>query len=464
MADRGRAESGRSGDAREPTVHPDAIVWSGSARDPGQPFSPATFRLDAEAIAITIHRGVGSGTVVVPLADVVGLSAVDRDDGLLELELETGDGAVGRLRWSDEYTEPFVVALERSGDGRPDAGSERADVRHGTAGTDLRDRVLRSAAMLLLVSGLLIGLLGVYVAVLDSRVHRWPVDRPEVDDGRETWLLLGSDSRSAAGSMPDRSVFGSTSEVPGERADVVLLAQEGDGQRSPRLVSLPRDLLVFLAGHGVDRLALTLLDGPGATATSVCRSLGIPVDHVVTIRFDGIQRLVDTVGGIDVRSELETRDPNTGLHLRPGRNHLNGAGAVAWARSRHPERLVSGEWLPDPDGESVRQSSQRELLSRLASAMAHRAGRDPVTLQRLIWTSAGSVETDSGTGPLDLARLAVALLGAEDGGSVAHVVSDSPIPVARLLPEAHRQLDRFRGSRDSTTPCPRARISVDGQR
>src|SRR5690606_35154716 len=113
---------------------------------------------------------------------------------------------------------------------------------------------------LLLVSGLLIGLLGVYVAVLDSRVHRWPVDRPEVDDGRETWLLLGSDSRSAAGSMPDRSVFGSTSEVPGERADVVLLAQEGDGQRSPRLVSLPRDLLVFRAGHGVDRLALTLLD------------------------------------------------------------------------------------------------------------------------------------------------------------------------------------------------------------
>src|SRR5690606_32869962 len=125
---------------------------------------------------------------------------------------------------------------------------------------------------------------------------------------------------------------------------------------------------------------------------------------------------------------------------------------------------VSGEWLPDPDGESVRQSSQRGLLSRLASAMAHRAGRDPVTLQRLIWTSAGSVETDSGTGPLDLARLAVALLGAEDGGSVAHVVSDSPSPVARLLPEAHRQLDRFRGSRDSTTPCPRARISVDGQR
>jgi len=310
----------------------------------------------------------------------------------------------------------------------------------------------------LAIALVVLGLVVVDAVVVLDRVERRSVELPEAPDEVQTWLLVGSDSRAAAGGMPDGTVFGSTRQVPGERADAVVLLQEAAGGQPSRVISIPRDLLVFREGKGIDRLTLTFIDGPASTAKSICRSLGVPVDHVVVVRFDGLRRLVDLVGGIDVWADHDTRDLNTGLMLHSGHNLLDGVEAIAWVRSRHGEQLIDGVWHPDTSGDDSRQSNQRQLLSTLARKMT-RSGSDPLFAQRLAWTLSGAIETDDGTGAFDLARLAASMGTAVDSGSLPHTLSDTPIPVASLRPESAEVLESFRHGRPDGPPCPRLRLA-----
>jgi LCP family protein required for cell wall assembly len=204
-------------------------------------------------------------------------------------------------------------------------------------------------------------------------------------------------------------------------------------------------------------LALTLLDGPQSTVTSVCRSLGIAVDHVVIVRFDGVRDVIDTLGGVDVRTDRALRDANTGLDLPVGQHRLSGEQAVAWVRSRHVQERVGDTWVDDPSGDVGRQQRQRELVALVAAAASSELW-NPLRVQRLAWATAGALATDRATTPQDLARLAWALRGAQDLGSLPHLTNASTIPVARLTADAAGVLDSLRDEGDGA-PCPRARIT-----
>ena len=293
--------------------------------------------------------------------------------------------------------------------------------------------------------------------VLRTRLDQFEADLPAVDDGVRTWLLVGTDSRAAAKDLPRPETYGTPDQVPGERADVVLLVQEGTADQPSRVLSVPRDLLVFRREHGVDRLALTLLDGPTGLATSICRSLGVPVDHLVTIRFDGIRELIDLVGGIEVDNEQPTRDLHTGLDLPAGVTRLDGAGALAWMRSRHVEVHQNGTWVSDPSSDTGRQERQRRVLEQLSAGMAGRA-RNPLAAHQLAWATTGAVRTDEGTGPVDLLRLAATLRAATERESLPHDLLAGRIPVATLRPEAQVQLDGLRSRVPDGPPCPRPQL------
>lgn len=308
-------------------------------------------------------------------------------------------------------------------------------------------------ATLLVLAGLLLVDLGMTY----RRIERIDVSLPDVADDRTNWLVIGSDSRAAATDMASVDAFGSETEVPGERADVVLLVQQGQGDEPARLVSIPRDLLVFRESRGVDRLALTMLDGPESTVTSICRSLGIAVDHVVIVRFDGVRDVIDTLGGIEVRAERAVRDENTGLDLPAGQHRLSGEQAVAWVRSRHLQEWVGDGWVDEPSGDAGRQQRQRQLLTLVADGAASGLW-NPLRVQRLAWTTAGALATDRATTPQDLARLAWTVRSAQDLGSLPHLTNASTIPVAQLTAEAAGVLDTLRDDSDGA-PCPRARIA-----
>jgi anionic cell wall polymer biosynthesis LytR-Cps2A-Psr (LCP) family protein len=130
--------------------------------------------------------------------------------------------------------------------------------------------------------------------------------------------------------------------------------------------------------------------------------LGIPIDHYALVDLSGFVDVIDALGGVTVDVDERVRDrlspatpggPWRSFDIRPGRRHLDGQAALAYARSR---RATS-----DYD----RMRRQRCLLAALARQA------DPATLlravPRLVPLVQRSVATDVPTRDLPaLAQLA----------------------------------------------------------
>lgn len=255
----------------------------------------------------------------------------------------------------------------------------------------------------LVIVALLVLALGVDVAVLNSRIDTFAVRLPDADDDVETWVLVGSDSRSETPPGAPADQFGTAEQVPGERADLIVVLTIRDGRSAA--VSIPRDLLVTSDGYPM-RLGMTFQDGPQQLVDSLCASLGIPADHLVGLHFDGFVAVVDALGGIEVTTEHPMRDPLAGLDLpEAGRQQLSGAQALALVRSRSAELLVNGSWQPSPDGVTDRASWSGAVLGAVLEAV-HDRRANPVLLQRIAWAATGALRTDPATGLLDLVGLA----------------------------------------------------------
>ena len=82
--------------------------------------------------------------------------------------------------------------------------------------------------------------------------------------------------------------------------------------------------------------------GQPALAYEIGYLLGIPIDYYASINICGFPQLIDEVGGVDVCNSKTIDDPGyplddgtCGFHLDPGMYHMDGATALAYARSRH---------------------------------------------------------------------------------------------------------------------------------
>lgn len=281
-------------------------------------------------------------------------------------------------------------------------------------------------------------------AVLWSRVQRFPVSLPGSPPGGTTYLLIGSDSRAGLESpFPER--FGDTSQHPGERADVVILMRVEEDE--VRVMSVPRDLLVLVDDDVHTRLTLTLLNGPQSVVDSLCDSLGIGIDHVAMIRFNGLRDIVDAVGGVDVNVRQPVRDDWTGLNIeQAGSVRLDGESALAYIRSRHMlGRLPSGEWVPAPEGEG-RSQQARDVLTEIGQRMDV-SPLSPVTAGRRLWVATSVVAVDNQAGPLELRALARGLgrLPTAEPIDLPVVFGATSIPTAQLTRDASAVLQRFDG-------------------
>jgi len=124
------------------------------------------------------------------------------------------------------------------------------------------------------------------------------------------------------------------------RTDTMILVSIDPVKERVALISLPRDTRVRIPGRrGYDRLnAAHAYGGPRLAMETVSEFLGIPVDYYVKVNFDGFEKLIDILGGveIDVEQRMKYDDYAGNLHidLYPGRQVLNGADALAYVRFR----------------------------------------------------------------------------------------------------------------------------------
>src|SRR5205807_432626 len=125
------------------------------------------------------------------------------------------------------------------------------------------------------------------------------------------------------------------------RSDTLMLIRTG-GFKSARL-SIPRDTVVNIPGHGEDKInAAYAIGGPALTITTVKRYLGIDINHVVEVDFDNFPKFINALGGIDVtlphcvHAQLDGGDKagGTTLNLHAGTNHLDGHHALGLSRVR----------------------------------------------------------------------------------------------------------------------------------
>lgn len=190
-----------------------------------------------------------------------------------------------------------------------------------------------------------------------------------------TVLVLGSDARTKSTAEPGSKVGGPS------RSDAIMLLRIGGG-KSARL-SIPRDTVAYIPGHGSDKInAAYAYGGPALAVRTVENFLGIKIHHVIDLNFGNFPSLIDALGGIDyesgcVRSLINGGSRNGGftLNLKPGKHHLNGKQALALARTRKNRC--------DPkETDLTRQMRQQQILS----AVQHRI-LSPSTFFRLPWVA-----------------------------------------------------------------------------
>jgi LCP family protein required for cell wall assembly len=254
-----------------------------------------------------------------------------------------------------------------------------------------------------LVADLAVFGLALQAAQLLRPVHRPSVELPS-SPGTSTWLLIGTDDRAEVPERADPAAFGTTAGVRGSRADVVVvLHRTSDGVAA---LSVPRDLLVVDGQGRLARVAIALeAGGLQSVVDGLCRSLSIPIDHIVQVDFAGFAAAVDALGGIDIELDRPIRDAHTGLDQPDaGRARFDGVAALAYVRSRHAEELVDGRWQPESDGAVGRARRILEVLQALGAARRHHRW-DLLTQRRLALALAPHLTVDRGTSALDLVRL-----------------------------------------------------------
>jgi len=254
-------------------------------------------------------------------------------------------------------------------------------------------------------------------------------------------LLLGSDTR-----------YGTSF-----RTDTIMIAsvRPKDGQIS--LISIPRDLWVNIPDVGMQRINTAYQygeiygysgGGAGLLKDTILFNLGVQIQQVAMVDFDGFRKIVDTIGGIDVpvycaytdwRLLDPTYDPenedNWFMYTAgPGLMHMDGDLSLWYARSRKKSNdFDRGRRQQEVIRSIYAQALRSELIARIP---------------QLYTDLSGSFTTDIGlTDILKLAPLALHLTNADirsyyiagnlvtswitPGG--AYVLLPNPEPIQQML-------------------------------
>lgn len=130
-----------------------------------------------------------------------------------------------------------------------------------------------------------------------------------------------------------------------KRSDTLILVRLDFKARSISTLSLPRDLLVKIQGHGEDKInSAYALGGAPLTIATVKQEIGLPIHHFVEVNLDGFTEMVNALGGIyyDVdqryfndNSRVDLTGAYEPIDIDPGYQKLSGQDALAFVRYRH---------------------------------------------------------------------------------------------------------------------------------
>jgi LCP family protein required for cell wall assembly len=127
------------------------------------------------------------------------------------------------------------------------------------------------------------------------------------------------------------------------RSDTMMLVSCDPATKRVGIVSIPRDSRVAIQGHGSDKInAAHALGGPELAVQTVKDVFQVPVDHYVVIDAQGLRKLFEVLGPVEVKVEKRMRYQDHAAHLKvaldPGVQMLTPEQAEEYVRFRHDAR------------------------------------------------------------------------------------------------------------------------------
>jgi polyisoprenyl-teichoic acid--peptidoglycan teichoic acid transferase len=213
--------------------------------------------------------------------------------------------------------------------------------------------------------------------------------------------------------------------------DTMMVVSFDPVGKTASMVSLPRDLVNVPLGGGDDfgpklNSLMSYADhhpndfprgGLRTLQDAIGELLGIPIHYHATMEFEGFIHMVDAVGGVDISIAKAIDDPGydgfgadgRGWSIEAGQHHLDGAGALAYARSRKSAG----------DSDFTRAGRQQQLIVALKDA-ATEGGSVFWELPGLLEAVGDSIRTDL---PVErLPQLAAAIDEIGSGGITRAVI------------------------------------------
>jgi LCP family protein required for cell wall assembly len=282
-----------------------------------------------------------------------------------------------------------------------------------------RRRLIYALSSLVLIAALGAGGLYLYVNYRYDQIKKIHSKHlvAQASSGRPfNLLLVGSDTRSFVQNATQENAFGNPADQGGQRSDVTMVARFVPATKTVTILSIPRDLWVDIPGNepnvsGMNRINTAYNSGPDLLIQTIERDLGIPVNHFVSVNFNGFQSMVDALGGITMDFPTEVKDQDSGLHITaPGCQVVNGATALELVRARHLYYMQDGYWQYDGQSDFSRIQRQdaffRAVLDKLAAV-----GLSPLTINAFIGAAVGNLTIDDTLSKGDLFDIATEFRG-----------------------------------------------------
>jgi LCP family protein required for cell wall assembly len=213
-------------------------------------------------------------------------------------------------------------------------------------------------------------------------------------------------------------LMGADTSGGGWRTDTLVVVSVFRDPPSVSILSIPRDLYVYVPGWQMGRINTVDFHGervgyPGGGAglvkATIEYNLGIQVHYFARVDFQGFVNILDTLGGVEIAVDCELHDtfpdPDapTGasdIDLLPGVHHLDAKWALWYARSRwatndfdrgrRQQRVLRG---------AFRQIKQLGLLAKLPELWGDltQAVQTDLSLDTALWLASVAGRMEAGT-------------------------------------------------------------------
>jgi len=181
-----------------------------------------------------------------------------------------------------------------------------------------------------------------------------------------------------------------------ELADTIMVASIRPSDKSVGLLSIPRDLYVQVPGeeyysklnavHAYGE-AKKKDGGPALLRQKIEEITGQRIDYFARVDFTAFKRIVDAVGGIDIKIDNSFFDYWHKISFPAGTEHMNGERALAYVRARYIE---------GPEGGDFRRAARQQqvLLSLREKVFSVQTAFDFSAINSIIDSLSDNIRTD----------------------------------------------------------------------